>query len=79
MEESIAQNIYSIKSQNLCGFMKKKTIIILLILIFAFYASNINVQITAEENDYKSTSLELTPHVPIEITSDSDLEVLIGS
>ncbi len=59
--------------------MKKKTIIILLILTLAIYASNINVQITAEENDYRPTSLELSPHGPIEITSDSDFEVFPGT
>ncbi|GAG81070.1 unnamed protein product, partial [marine sediment metagenome] len=40
---------------------------------------NINVQITAEENNYRPTSLELTPHDPIEITSDSDFEVFPGT
>ncbi len=59
--------------------MKKKTTLILLILTFAIYASNINVQITAEVNNYGSTSLELIPHNPILITSDSDLEVFPGS
>ncbi|GAG99369.1 unnamed protein product [marine sediment metagenome] len=39
---------------------------------------NINVQ-SAEENDYQPTSLELTPHDPISITSDSDFEVFLGS
>ncbi len=43
------------------------------------YASNINVQITAQENNYRPTSLELTPHDPIEITSDSDFEVFLGT
>ncbi len=52
--------------------MKKRTTLLLLILMFAIYASNINVQITAEENDHRSTSLELTPHNPISITSDSN-------
>ncbi len=59
--------------------MKKKTTIILLILALSIYASNINVQITAEENDYRPNSLELTPHDPIEITSDSDFEVFPGT
>ncbi len=40
---------------------------------------NINVQSAVEENDSRPTSLELTPHDPIEITSDSDFEVFPGS
>ncbi len=59
--------------------MKKKIIIVLLILTFAIYVSNINVQIIAEENDYRPTSLELTPHDPISITSDSGFEVFLGT
>ncbi len=59
--------------------MKKRSILILLTLTLSIYASNINVQITAEENDYTPTLLELTPHDPIEITSDSDFEVFPGS
>ncbi len=59
--------------------MRKKTIIILLILTFAIYTLNINVQITAEENNYRPTSLELTPHDQISITSDSDFLVFPGS
>ncbi len=58
--------------------MKKRTTIILLILIFTIYASNTNVQINAEENNYRLTLLELTPHDPISITSDSDFEVFPG-
>ncbi len=59
--------------------MKKKTIIILLILTLSIYALNINVQIIAEENDYRPTSLELTPHGPISITSDSDFGIFPGT
>ncbi len=59
--------------------MKKKTIIILLILTFAIYASNISVQIIAEENNYRPTSLDLTPHDSISIASDSDFEVFPGT
>ncbi len=59
--------------------MKKRTILILLTLTLSIYASNINVQITAEENDYTPTLLELTPYDPIEITSDSDFEVFPGT
>ncbi len=72
MEEFVAQNIYPIKSIIKCDFMKKKATLVLLILTFAIYTLNINVQITAEENDYDPTSLELTPHDPISITSDSN-------
>ena len=79
MEESVAQNIYSMKSLIKCDIMRKKTIIILLILTLAIFALNINVQLTAEENDYRPPSLELTPHNPIEITSDSDFEVFPGT
>ncbi len=59
--------------------MKKKTILVLLILTLSIYAFNINVQSAVEENDYRPTSLELTPHDPIEITSDSDFEVFPGN
>ncbi len=59
--------------------MKKRTTLVLLILTFAIYASNINVQITAEENNYRLTSLELTPHDPIEIRYDSDFEIFPGA
>ncbi len=52
--------------------MKKKTIIILLILTVSIYALNINVLSAVEENDNRPTSLELTPHDPISITSDGD-------
>ena len=52
--------------------MKKRTTIILLLLTFAIYASNFNVNITAEENTFSPTSLELSPHIPITITSDGD-------
>ena len=79
MEESITQNIYSIKSLIKCSFMKKKITLILLILTLAISALNINVQITAEENNYRPTSLELTPHDRISITSDSEFEVFPGS
>ncbi len=72
MEESIAQNIYSIKRLIRCDLMKKKTLLLLLILTVSIYTLNINVQITAEENNYRPTSLELTPHELIEITSDSN-------
>ncbi|MCK4845128.1 MAG: right-handed parallel beta-helix repeat-containing protein, partial [Candidatus Heimdallarchaeota archaeon] len=58
--------------------MRKKTTIVLLILTLSIYASNINVQ-SAEENNYRPTSLELTPHDPISITSDSDFEVFPGT
>ena len=60
------------KSFNKCDFMRKKTTIVLLILILSIYALNINVQITAEENNYRTISLELTPHDPISITSDGN-------
>ncbi len=79
MEESITQNIYSIKSIIKCDLMKKKTTVILLILTLSIYALNINVQKTAEENNYRPTSLELTPHDRISITSDSDFLVFPGS
>ncbi len=59
--------------------MRKKTIIILLILTLTIYALNINVQSVVEENDYRPNSLELIPHDPIEITSDSDFEVFPGT
>ncbi len=59
--------------------MRKRTILILLVLILSIYASNINVQISAEDNNYRSSSLELTPHDSIEITSDSDFEVFPGT
>ncbi len=52
--------------------MQKKTTIFLLILTLSIYASNVNVQITAEENDYRPPSLELTPHESIEIISDDN-------
>ncbi|MCK4844372.1 MAG: hypothetical protein KAS95_01730 [Candidatus Heimdallarchaeota archaeon] len=59
--------------------MKKKTALLLFLLILSIYTLNIKSQITAEENDYQPTSLELTPHDPIEITSDSDFEVFLGT
>ncbi len=59
--------------------MKKKTTLLLFLLILSIHASNINVQITAEENNYRPTSLELTPHDPILITSDSDFGIFPGS
>ena len=59
--------------------MKKRTTIIILILTLSIYTLNINVQSTVEENNYRSTSLELTPHDPIEITSDSDFEDFPGT
>ncbi len=59
--------------------MKKKTTLLLFLLILSIYASNINVQITAEENNFRPTSLELTPHDPISITSNSGFEVFPGS
>ncbi len=59
--------------------MKKRTMIILLIITLSICASNINVQIIAEENNYRPTSLELTPHDPIEIRYDSDFEIFPGS
>ncbi len=59
--------------------MKMKTILVLLILTLSIYASNINVQIIAEENNCRPTPLELTPYDPIFITSDSGLEVFPGS
>ncbi len=59
--------------------MKKRTILILLILTLSIYALNVNVQITAEENSYRPNSLELTPHDPIEIISDSDFEFFPGT
>ena len=52
--------------------MKKKTIIILLILTLSIYALNINVQSVVTENNYRPTSIELTPHDPISITSDGN-------
>ncbi len=54
--------------------MKKKTtlLLILLIITLSIYASNINVQISAEENKYRPISLELSTHDPITITSDSN-------
>ena len=52
--------------------MRKKTTLFLLILTLSIYASNINVQISAEENNYRPSSLELTPHESIEITSDGN-------
>ncbi len=79
LEESITQNLYSIKSLIKCSFMKKKITLILLILALSIYTLNINVQITAEENNYRPTSLELTPHDRISITSDSDFLVFPGS
>ena len=66
------------KSLIKCDFMRKKTIIILLILTLAIYALNIKVQSSIEENDYSPTSLELTPHDPILIDSDSDFEDFPG-
>ncbi len=59
--------------------MKKRTTLLLFLLILSIYASNINVHITAEENNYRPTSLELTPHDPIEIRYDSDFEIFPGS
>ncbi len=58
--------------------MKKKTIIILLILTFSIYISNINIQLTAEENSYRPTSLEFTPHDPIIIGSDLGFDFFPG-
>ncbi|MCK4845504.1 MAG: right-handed parallel beta-helix repeat-containing protein, partial [Candidatus Heimdallarchaeota archaeon] len=58
--------------------MKKKALLFLLILTLSIYASNINVQITAKDNNYQPTSLELIPHDSISITSDSELEVFPG-
>ncbi len=52
--------------------MKNKAISVLLILTFSVYASNFIVQITAEEDDYRTTSLELTSHESIEIISDDN-------
>ncbi|MBA7527909.1 hypothetical protein ES705_20089 [subsurface metagenome] len=59
--------------------MRKKIIVILLILALSIYTLNINVQSAVKENDNRPTSLELTPHDPIEITSDSDFEVFPGT
>ncbi len=59
--------------------MKKRTILILLILTLSIYATNFNAQSAVEENNYRSTSLELTPHDPIYITSDSDFNVFPGT
>ena len=58
--------------------MKKKTMYLLFLLILSIYTLNINVQ-SAEENDYRPSSLELTPHNPIEITSDSDFAIFPGT
>ncbi len=59
--------------------MKKKTILLLFLLILSIYASNINVQSAVEENNYRPISLELTPHDPIYITSDNGLEIFPGT
>ncbi len=59
--------------------MKKRTILILLILVLSVYVLNINVQGAVEENNYRPTSIEMTPHDPITITSDSDFEVFPGT
>ena len=45
----------------------------------AIYASNINIQITAEENNYRPNSLDLTPHDSINVGSDSGFEVFPGT
>ncbi len=51
--------------------MKKRITLLLFLLILSIHASNINVQSAVEENNNQPTSLELTPHAPISITSDS--------
>jgi len=71
VEEFIAQNIYPIKSLIKCDLMKKKTTLLLFILILSIYTLNINVQSSIEENDYQPASLELTPHDSISILNDS--------
>ncbi len=59
--------------------MKKRAILILLILTLSIYSLNIDMQITAEENSCRPTSLGLTPHPPIVIFNDHGLEFFPGS
>ncbi len=45
----------------------------------SIYALNINVQSATQENNYRHTSLDLTPHDSIDIRYDSDFEVFPGT